>query len=251
MQTLERAVGLLSLFCHERPMLSLSQIAESLNLHISTVHRLVGTLENAGYLDKEPRSGHYRLGFAPVELAGLALNQTDFVRHALPELDQLRDELQLNANLAVLYNDDIIHLAYAVRRDTPRYYTVIGRRAVPHCTALGKVLLSELPRSAVHQMIKRQGWRPYTPHSISDYQRLDEELDAVSKRGYATDLEERHVGHACVAAPIRDNTTHIVAALSVTGELALITGDRGRDIISAVLEHAKRVSLQVGYMGHS
>src|SRR5205085_11098688 len=133
--------------------------------------------------------------------AGLALNQMELVRHSLEELDSLRDALNLNANLAVLFQGDVFHLAYAVRADTPRYYTVIGRRAVAHCTALGKVLLATQPRAAVHRDIENRGWRPYTARSIQDVDTLDRCLDEVAERGYAVDLEECSPGNACIAAP--------------------------------------------------
>ena len=247
-QAIERALSLLGLFRHESPVLSLSEIASSLGLHASTVYRLASTLEEAGYLQRESRSGHYSLGFASVELAGIALNQADFVRHSLPELDSLRDLLDLNANLAVLYDDDVIHLAYAVRRDTPRYYTVIGRRAVPHCTALGKVLLASLPLVTVHDMIARRGWRPYTAHSIDSFDRLDAELSTVREQGYAVDRQERNLGSACVAAPVRDHTGEVVAALSVSGSLEEVGGDQEHAIVAAVLKHAARASQKIGYM---
>lgn len=247
-QAIGRALSLLGLFRHESPVLSLSEIASSLGLHVSTAYRLASTLEEAGYLQRETRSGHYSLGFASVELAGIALNQADFVRHSLPELDSLRDLLDLNANLAVLYDDDVIHLAYAVRRDTPRYYTVIGRRAVPHCTALGKVLLASLPLETVHGMIAKRGWRPYTAYSIDSYDRLDAELRIVREQGYAVDRQERNLGSACVAAPVRDHTGEVVAALSVSGSLEEIGGDQEQTITAAVLKYAARASQKIGYM---
>jgi DNA-binding IclR family transcriptional regulator len=250
-QAIERALSLLALFRHENPALSTSEMASALGLHLSTVHRIASTLETARYLQRDARTGYYCLGFAPVELAGMALNQADFVRHSLSELDRLCDLLNLNANLAVLQGDDVVHLAYAVRKGTAHYYTVIGRRAVPHCTALGKVLLGALPLVTVHDMIVRKGWRPCTVHSIDNFDRLDSELHAVREQGYAIDHEERNLGSVCVGAPVRDRAGRVVAAISVTGSLEELRADRLKPIVDAVLQHASRASQRLGYItGH-
>jgi DNA-binding IclR family transcriptional regulator len=245
-QSTQRALSILELFSHEQPELSLMEIASALDLHPSTAHRLALALASNGLLSRSERTGQFRLGFGLVKLAGIALNQTDFVRHSLPELDALRDSLGLNANLAVLREDDVLHLAYAVRRGTPRYYTVLGRTAVPNCTALGKVLLAAMDRDNVHEMINRRGWRPYTPHSITDFERLDQELDEIRVRGYATESEERALNSGCVGAPIHNSMHEVVAAISVSGSLSECLGPTTDAVIKAVLQHATMISQKMG-----
>jgi DNA-binding IclR family transcriptional regulator len=245
-QSVDRALAVLNLFRHEQPELSLTEIAEQARLHPSTVHRLLATLEATGYVQRVARTGHYRLGLKIVELTGIALNQMDLVRHSLAELDTLRDRLNLNANLAVLFQDDVFHLAYAVRSDTPRLYTTVGRRAVAHCTALGKVLLAAQPRDAVHQDIERRGWRPYTPRSIQDFEALDRCLDEVATRGYAVDSEERNAGTACIAAPVSDHTRRVIAAISVSGPVQQFEPPERTHIVAMVVEHARRISRRLG-----
>lgn len=248
-QTVDRALAVLGLFSGARPELSTAQLSSELDLHLSTVRRLLASMEAAGLVERAQRTGQYRLGLKLIELAGIALNQRDLVRHSLSDLDALRDELGLNSNLAVLFEMDVFHLAYAVRSDTPRYYTIIGRRAVAHCTSLGKVLLSELSRTAVHEDVRRRGWRPYTVNSIQDLARLDEELDAVRAQGFAVDQEERSVGKVCVGAPIRDYTAKVVAAISVTGRADELGEQRRSHVIDRVTAHALMVSRKLGYIG--
>jgi DNA-binding IclR family transcriptional regulator len=248
-QTVERAIAVLDSFTHERPEQSVMELSAELELHPSTVRRLLASMEAGGLVERVERSGAYRLGLKVIELAGIALNQRDLVRHCLSELDTLRDQLGLNSNLAVLFQMDVLHLAYAVRSDTPRYYTVIGRRAVAHCTSLGKVLLCELPRGLVHEDIRRRGWRPYTPNSIQDASRLDEELDRVRAQGYAIDEEERTVGTVCVGAPVRDFTGTVIAAISVTGPADELRSDRRREATEQVVTHAQMVSRKLGHIG--
>jgi DNA-binding IclR family transcriptional regulator len=194
------------------------------------------------------RSGLYRLGLKVVELAGLKLNQMDLCRHALPELDALRDGLNLNANLAVLAQGDVCHLAYAVRPDVPRNYTLLGRRSVAHCTALGKVLLAFRPRAAVHETIRAYGWRPYTECSIQDFPTLDRALDEIAARGYAVDEGERRPTIRCVAAPVRDRGGAVVAAISVSGDAEVVAPHGIERVVRAVVERADAVSTRLGHV---
>jgi DNA-binding IclR family transcriptional regulator len=242
-QTVTRALAVLDALARS-PGSGLPDLARQLNLHPSTARRLLTVLEANGYVRLDPPG--YTLGFRLVELAGHALNHTDLVRHSLSELDRMRDRLRLNANLAVLAEGDVLHLAYAVRSDTPRYYTAIGRRAVAHCTALGKVLLSAQPRERVHETVERFGWRPYTPHSIQDLPRLDRELDQIATLGYAVDREERKPGSGCLAAPVRDRSRRVVAAISVSGTLAAIERIGLERIQREVMEHARQISAKLG-----
>jgi IclR family transcriptional regulator, KDG regulon repressor len=98
----------------------------------------------------------------------------------------------------------VLHLAHAAPKGVPRMYTALGRRAVAHCTALGKALLAYRPWPETRARIERHGWRPYTPNSIADFGRLKAELTDVHARGYAVDREERRAHVVCMAAPVRD-----------------------------------------------
>lgn len=245
-QSVTRALAVLDVLGRS-PGCRLSDVARRLELHPATARRLLAVLETHGYVRRDPVG--YTLGLRLVELAGLALNHTDLVRHSLTELDRLRDRVGLNANLAVLVEGDVLHLAYAVRSGTPRYYTEVGRRAVAHCTSLGKVLLAAQPRPRVHETVERFGWRPYTARSIRDSARLDRELDEIARCGYAVDRGERKPGTVCLAAPVRDRSRQVVAAISVTGSGDAVD-DVGLDRVrEEVAEHAHRISAKLGFLG--
>ena len=247
-QTIDRATLILTCFTTEQPHLTLADLATKLDLNQSTVYRYVATLQAAGLLDRDERRGGYRLGLRVVELAYVALNQLDVRKEALPEMDRLRDELQLLVNLAVLDQGDVIHLAHSVPVGWPVWATTPGRRAVANCTALGKALLAHRPWDEVRRGIERHGWRPYTPRSIQDFDRLAADLAKTRERGYAVDDEERSPGVACLAAPIRDHAARVVAALSVTGKIEKLTPDTRPHVARRVVEAANRVSFHLGYV---
>jgi DNA-binding IclR family transcriptional regulator len=246
-KTIEGGLQILGLFNHAAPEWTIRDVAERLSVPYSTAYRYVSTLEATGYLVRQPSSGAYRIGLPLIELAGVALNQLDVRVQGLSDLDHLADVTGLNANMAVLHRGDTFHIAYAVRSAVPRMYTALGRRAVAHCTALGKTLLADLPFEEVRCIIETYGWRPYTPRSIQSFPDLERELIEVRGRGYAIDQGERSPGTRCVAAPIRDKLGRAVAAISVSGPHDRLPEERLRDIATTVQEHASMISYRLGY----
>lgn len=250
-QTIERAALILTYFTAEEPHLTLAELAVKLRLNQSTVYRYVATLQAAGLLERDSRRGGYRLGLRVIELSNVALNQSEVRKHALEEMDFLRDELNLLVSLGVLFEGDVLHIAHSAPEHWPRWHTTVGRRAVAHCTSLGKVLLADRPWPEVHQLIECYGWRPYTPSSIQDFDRLHEELAGIREQGYAIDNEERRRGTVCLGAPIRDNTGDVIGALSVSGKVDKLDLEFREQTLPRVLEAADRISFRLGYHSSS
>ncbi len=246
-QTIQRAAPILTCFTSEKPHWTLAELAAKLDMTPSTTYRYVAALQDARLLERDEQRGGYRLGLGVVELAYVVLNQMEVRKQALDEMDILRDEFDLLVNLAVLVDGDVLHIAHSVPKDWPRWHTTVGRRAVAHCTALGKMLLAHRPWSEVQQTIERFGWRPYTPHSIQDFPRLQAELAAILQQGYSIDEEERSLGTVCMAAPIRDYSGTVIAALSVTGKSEKLTPEYRPRVLSRVREAANRISFRLGY----
>ncbi len=246
-QTIDRAMPILTCFTLEKPHWTLAELAAKLDMTPSTTYRYIAALQEASLLERDERRGGYSLGLVVVELAYVVLNQMEVRKQALDEMDALRDELDLMVNLAVLVEGDVLHIAHSVPKDWPRWHTTVGRRAVAHCTALGKVLLAHRPWEQVQQTIELYGWRPYTPHSIQDFQHLQTDLAQIRKCGYSIDDEERSLDTICMAAPIRDYSGEVIASLSVTGKSERLTQEERHRVLPRVLEVANRISFRLGY----
>ena len=247
-QTIERAAPILSCFTAEKPHWALAELAAKLDMTSSTTYRYVAALQDARLLERDEKRGGYRLGLGVIELAYVVLNQMEVRKQALDEMDALRDKFDLLVNLAVLVEGegDVLHIAHSVPKDWPRWHTTVGRRAVAHCTALGKMLLAYQSWSEVQKTIEKYGWRPYTRHSIQDFPRLETELAETRQRGYSMDIEERNIGTVCLAAPIRDYSGAVIASLSVTGKAEELAPEHRSQILPRVLEAANRISFQLG-----
>ena len=241
----ERAVALLTCFTPEAPRHRVADLAEQLGMHPSSVYRYVMALEAAQLLERDD-SGGYRLGLGVLELSSIVLRDLDVRRFALDELDRLRDETQLLANLGLLKAGKVIHVAHAFPPGWPRWNMDLGHAALAHCTALGKVLLAALPWDEALQHVEQVGWRGYTPKSLRDSGALRAELQAVARQGYAVDNEERSVGAMCVGVPIVGQNGDVRAAMSISGTTTRIN-ELGIDkCVATLLMAARRVSSQFG-----
>ncbi len=246
-QTIERAIPILECFTTEKPHWTLAELGEQLDMTPSTTYRYIAALQDARLIERDEKRGGYQLGLAVVELAYVVLNQMEVRKQALDEMDALRDEFDLLVNLAVLVEGDVLHVAHSVPKDWPRWYTTVGRRAVAHCTALGKTLLAYRPWAEVQYIIEQYGWRPYTPASIQDFARLQAGLAEIQQRGYSIDNEERSIDTICLAAPIRDYSGTVIAALSVTGKAEELRSEQRTQVLSRVIDAANRISFRLGY----
>ena len=180
---------------------------------VRSVERALDVLETLG----EGRARHYKLGLTLARLGDQALGQVDLLDVAQPSLRAMTEETGWTSRVGVL--DD----AYAVmlgRVDGPgiiRFQSNLARRELPHCSAIGKALLSHLPEEEVRAIVARTGLPRRTARTITDVDHLLRELDGVREKEFAVDDEEDSEGVCCVGASVFDHRQASVAAISVTG----------------------------------
>lgn len=184
--SLAKALRVCELFDGERSELSLSEIANALGSRPGSVYPIVCTLQSFGYLERDPATKRFRLGLKFLALANHILSSLDIREKAKPVLKELARKLQVNAHLAVLYEDEVLYLDREEAAPSVVLPSVIGRRVPPHCTALGKVLLAHDQEAAAR--ITAAGELPkLTRNTITDAQALERELAKVRQAGYALD----------------------------------------------------------------
>lgn len=219
LRSVNRALDVLQALAAGDPRgMGVGEIAAAINVSRSTAFTLLQTLTSRGFV-RDARLGgarRYRLGLALLDLGDKAASGMGLTQVAEPFLQQLTDESGLTSRLAIL--DD--GYAVTIRRvDGPgifRLMTSLGRRELPHCSAVGKALLSDMPADAVTRVLNRIGMPRRTEHTITTPARLLENLQAVRQRGFALDDEEDSIGVICVGAAVRDRSGVIIAAISVT-----------------------------------
>jgi DNA-binding IclR family transcriptional regulator len=247
LSTVRNAVRVLTSFSLEERELGVSELARRLGLGRSTVHRLLVTLAADGLLEQNPASGKYRLGLRTYELGMLAAAHMDVREAARPVLARLRDETAETVQLAVLDGREVVYVERLETTQTVRIFGHVGHRNQAHCTSTGKVLLAALPDTELDRLL--DGWvlDAKTPYTITDPARLRAELARVRRAGFAENVNETGIGVASVAAPIRDATGAVVAAVSVAGPVMRVDGRSLRRFSGMVMEAAGDVSRKLGY----
>jgi IclR family acetate operon transcriptional repressor len=211
-QSIERAFGLLEAMADEGGMMGLSQLATVSGLPLPTIHRLVRTLVDLGYLRQEP-SRQYVLGPRLIRLGESSSHMLSI--WARPHLTKLVDELGESANLAMLDGDQIVYVAQVQSRHSMRMFTEVGRRVLPHCTAVGKAILADQPEQAVRELLQRTGMPRHTDNTITDPDDFTRQLAKAAIDGYAMDEGEQEMGVRCVAVALTDAPAKL--AMSVSG----------------------------------
>lgn len=247
-QSVERALTVLSSFSQERPQLRISELVELTGLGQSTVSRLVGAMLALGFLSVDERSGLYTTGPQVVTLAAVALNQSHVHQAGRQIAQSLACELGLGVNLAERRGPSLFYLAHFEGKDAPRSATMIGRGGPLHATGLGKALISDMSRDDVAALLGGSALPAYTVNTVTTLDDLMSELAQVRTRGYAVESEELALRRACVAAPIRDRSGSIVAALSISGPMSAIhLPERTETLAMRAIERADQISSDLGF----
>lgn len=245
--SVHNAARLLCAFSTTDTEYGVSELARKLQLAKSTVHRLLTTLAEEELVERNPRTGRYRLGLKMWELGTLAAGHLTLHEAAAPYLDDLRNRTRETVHIAVLDGTEVV---YVERRESPqtlRLFGRVGHRNYAHCTSTGKVLLAFLPPEERQRRVAAMDLPAKTPYTITDRDRLLEELAAVRKRGYAVNVNESELGIASVAAPILDRTGGVVAAVSTAGPLTRFEGPAMRQFAEMTVDAARAISERLGY----
>jgi DNA-binding IclR family transcriptional regulator len=246
-QSIERAVAILRTFTESEPDLRVTEIARRLNLHKSTVSRILGTLQMEGLVSQNPESRKYHLGLGLISLAGVALGRLDVRGVSQPYLNGLVETTQETVNVTVLDGFECVNIERARSPQPIRYVGWIGRRTPLHCTASGKVLL------AYQSPVQRQTLLPprlvaYTDKTIVDMDAFERSLAQVCEQGYAIVHEEFEEGFSAIAAPVFNHADQAVAAISISGPTYRIGPGQIEEFIEPLLHTTARVSADLGYL---
>jgi len=236
-QSIERAFGLLEMMADAGGMMGLSQLAAASGLPLPTIHRLVRTLVDLGYLRQEP-SRQYVLGPRLIRLGESSSNMLSV--WARPHLARLVDEFGESANMAMLDGDQIVYLAQVQSRHSMRMFTEVGRRVLPHCTAVGKAILARLPEPEVRELLRRTGMPKHTQTTITDVDAFMAQLHRAQQDGYATDEGEQELGVRCVAVAVPDAPSRL--AMSISGPAGRMTEDLVEHAVPSLTQAAKAFS---------
>ena len=249
LQSVARAITVLKSFTFEMPERGVNELSRELQLHKSTVSRLVTTLERGGLLARVPENGHYRLGIDLIQMAEQVVALMDVREVARPLLRQLAETCLETANLAVWDIGQVIDVEqFPPTARQVKNVNWARWRMDPHCTAAGKVFLAYFPPDEQERHLQVTLAR-LTPHTITDREVLRSELARAREQGYAVAQGELEEGLNAVAAPVFDHRGQVVAAPNIAGPAYRVTPELFSDLAARLIETARRISEQLGYKG--
>lgn len=219
-----RALTILELFSQPNRALTFTQVAEILGYPRSSLHGLLRTLTERGWLRLDPGSRRFSLGLRAWEAGRAYQPATNMCRAAKPVVEQLRDTLDTTVHLAVLDDGDAVHVLHSGDET---------RRIGAHRASCGRVLLAHLDRAQVERQL---AGRVDAPHD------LHEHLDEVRDRGFAEGDGDLAEGERTIAVPLRDRTGAVVAALAVTAPVERLEGAGREQALNALREAADRLA---------
>lgn len=220
-QSVHRALDLVEIVAAHGGHLAIGEIAGATDIPLPTIHRLLKTLVERGYMRQLPNR-RYALGFRLVPLGSTASSMVGVNTEAM--LAELVHELGETANLAILSGAHAEYVAQVPSRHAMRMFTEVGKQVELHCSGVGKALLAQLDDEQVRSVIRRVGLPAYTPHTLTTETALFGDLSAIRERGYAIDEQERESGVRCVAVPVGPDLTSWMA-MSVSGPVTRMTDE--------------------------
>jgi len=244
-------LAILGCFTPSRPVLGIADIADELGMSRSTTHRYVITLVALGFLE-QGASRKYRLGLRVTDLGMSALNSTGLRDHARPYLEELRQRTSYTTSLGVLDGTEVLYVdrARSFRRGQNQIDLGLqpGSRVPSYCTAMGKLLLAYLPEGQQRDIIGEIKLTKQGPNTVTSKKALRAELENIRDAGFAVDDEELAAGLYAIAAPVRNESRDVVAAVNLAAPSSMIALEELVDALGPhLVSTADRISARLGY----
>jgi len=237
-QSVEKAMKVLSAFDGSKRQLSLSEIATLTDLDNSSAQRFTHTLSALGYLVKDASSRKYELSVRLLDFTYRYLASSELAHRAAPVLQKLARETEEVCNLTVPDGTDIVFVQRIVSRNVLVPNVIVGSRLPAYCTAPGLAILSTWPSEEVDQVLARSELIKHTPRTVTDPRRIKARLVRIRAAGYANTQDELFADDISTASPVLDAGGRAVGALNIAVSRARWNAGRDADRYAGLLRAA-------------
>ncbi len=243
-QSVNRALAVLEFLARNEYSMTLAQISSELKINKASIFRTLNSLEENGYIYRDAKTSSFQLSFKLCELSSRILDRLDLKYIARPSLETLNRETGETVHLVIRDWSRGVYIDKIESTHAIRTRSTVGARTFLHSTATGKVLLASLPWSRVEEIVAGAGLPKRTANTITDPEKLREELILVARQGWAMDREENEDGINCVAAPLINYKQTVVAALSITYPALATYTDRFEELRPAIAAQRRNAHLR-------
>jgi IclR family KDG regulon transcriptional repressor len=246
-RALDKALTILGTLSKTDEEIDLATLAKKTRIPKSTLLRLIHTLKRHHFIHQNHKSQKYQIGWAFVYLGKIASERFTLPDIVHPFLEELAVRTGETVSLVVSEGSHGVYIDQVVSSSMIKGIPSIGSRLGLYCTSAGKVLLSAFEEVEFGDYLRNALLEKKTGKTITDPTELKEEIRRVKRQGYAVDDEETESGGRCVAAPVLDKESKIVAAISVLGPASRIRKEDFGSLSLLVKEAAAKASAALGY----
>ena len=221
-----------------------------LGLNKTAVMRILSSLEEAGFLKNEDKTGEYRLTHKLYRIGSIYIQQVDIRKEATPVLTRLSEISGETVHLGVLRDFEVFYIDKIESSQSIGMRSRTGNKSPAYCTGVGKAMLAYLDEAELETFFRTVELKRYTPNTICDENESRQHLARIKAQGYAIDDAEHESEVRCVSAPVLNKEGEVNAAISVAGPVFRINREKIETLlISAVKNAAVDISQRMGYKG--
>lgn len=225
--------------------MSASEICQALSMNKTTAHRLLQTLQNEHFIERDELTKQYRIGLQLVELCSSRLSDVEVVTESRPYLLELVKTIQHTVHLGVYSSGNAVYVDKIDILPRIRMYSQIGKAIPVYCSALGKSLLFSHTDEEILAILRQYGMHAFTQNTITEPDAYLDQIHTARLNGYSVDLGEHEEDVCCLAAPIYNYRGKIIAAISASGYRPEDMPQDGA--LTALLETSRKISRRLGY----
>ncbi|HCP14968.1 MAG TPA: IclR family transcriptional regulator [Peptococcaceae bacterium] len=241
-----KAIRLINCLAEARRAMTLQELSQKAGYPKSTIHALLSTMREDHFIE-QTSDGKYRLGVRLFELGSMVSRSWDILSAARPYIHQIASETGEPVQIAAIDHNEVLILDATDTFGALRVVTNTGARLPVYCTALGKAILASMTPTQASAILRASEMFAFTPHTITETDKLEIELAAIRERGYAIENGEYRIGLRAVAAPIFDVSGSVKYSIGVSGMYRHISGDDF--VLAQKLIHtaAQAISAELGF----
>jgi DNA-binding IclR family transcriptional regulator len=241
-----KAVDILELFSPERPIMTLSEISDTLDMNKSSAHTMLATLVSRGLIEKNGDA--YVLGKSLISLTQGILVNVDIRDRAAPFLRELAEHCKETVYLTVPDGYYCLYIYAIESSHRLQARSAIGNRVPYHCTSVGRALLAYMPKERVEEIIRVAGLPRFSPLTITTREELFAELEKIRTQGYGTDFGQHDENVYCIGAPIFNQRSQVIASCSLASLRKEIVTDKLEIYANYLLFTTQEISRRMGYV---
>jgi IclR family transcriptional regulator, acetate operon repressor len=245
-QSLTRGLSLLEALARAEGGLTLTDLAQRVQLAPSTAHRLLATLEKMGYVYQGGELGRWYIGLQAFTVGSSFLANRDFVAQSHPYMRRLMEQSGETANLGILDGTDAVFIDQVQCREMMRTIVKLGSRVPLHASGVGKAIFAALPDEQIDAILKVKGLPRITANTITSPETMWASIRVIRQRGWSFDDEEHALSTRCVAAPIYNEHAEVLGAISLAGPSSRLPDERIKQLGPLVAHTAEELTRRLG-----